>query len=623
MQKIKFSIITNSYNNPEELKRTLDSLALQTYTNFESIVKDAGSNAKTLNIIKTHPTVSTYLSQKDLGVYDGMNKALPLCTGDYVIFMNSGDTFFCPTVLEHVSEILKKHPHIEFLYGDANIINEDNTSYFKSYTNPITYENISHQAIFYKLSLFKRYGNYNLKYKIFADYDYNLRLLLTQKITPYHLNLPICNFYQGGLSSSQKYQNLQTKDRELLFNTYKNLHKTPLEKLKKIIHLNPITTLSLEQYQELNASFTKRLVYRLGDSAGFFSELNNMIFAMIWCLDNNIRFELNSKNSNLGTNGYEEYFTPFCKDTTTPFLEQVNHRYQALSPISQEQIEIYKQNNHIDFLTQDVFELFFENKDFINKTFYIPKLDLSGNAFNLAEILLSITLKPNKTTQNIISNTIKHLNLPKDYIALQIRAGDIKTEVKWRRQPLLTPKDYIKHLSSLKLKTNNLFIFTDDYRLIKTFQKKLKNYNIYHLTQKNEKGFFYQDYKNLNNKDKVSSCIKILTLTEISLNSTHFIATRTSNPSIHIYLKKNPNQRSLVDAPKLLWQTQYNELFAPSFITTKTYLLFKFLPLIKTIHNPQKSSTIIKAFNIIPIYKIKKNTHYVLSLIPILKIKPS
>ena len=198
LNNISFSIITTCYNDKTGLIRTLNSIKKQTYKNYESIVIDGGSTDGSVDIIKTSTIINRYISQKDNGVYDAMNKGINLSKNDYIIFLNSGDTFFNPYILENISNILSSNPQIKFLYGDANIIHSDLTSSFREYTKPINKSNICHQSIFYAKELFSNFGNYDLNLKIFADYDLNLRLIHTHSIIPYHINIPICfSLYLG------------------------------------------------------------------------------------------------------------------------------------------------------------------------------------------------------------------------------------------------------------------------------------------------------------------------------------------------------------------------------------------------------------------------------------------
>ena len=261
-----------------------------------------------------------------------------------------------------------------------------------------------------------------------------------------------------------------------------------------------------------------------------------------------------------------------------------------------------------------------KNKKFINKTFDIKQLEISGNSFALAKKIAQMIYKPTSKIQESINKLILDLNLPKEYISIQIRAGDIKNECSWRKQSLLNVSPYIKKIKNLNIDTKNIFVFTDDYRHIKKLKKKLKNYNIYTLCHPKEKGFNYENYIKQPIAKRQNDIIKILTNIEICKNSIHFIGTRVSNPSWFLRFIMPENNVSFVDCTRLLWQTQYNELLEHSSNSKiEKITLFKIIPLLKIIHTPNKLR--IKIFNILPIYKIKHNKHYLLGFIPFLEKK--
>ena len=256
--------------------------------------------------------------------------------------------------------------------------------------------------------------------------------------------------------------------------------------------------------------------------------------------------------------------------------------------------------------------------NFCNKTFNISSLNLTGNSFSIASHFAKAIYTLTPKTKKEIKEQIALLNLPKDYISLQIRSGDIITECNWRKQKLLTPIQYIKHLKDLKLKTQNLFIFTDDYSHIKSFKKLLPQYKIYTLCTPNETGFVYNNFTKLDEHSRHLDIIKILSNIEICKNSKHFIGTRVSNPSWFLSLIMSQQNISFIDCPRLLWQHQYDqEFFNKKQKYTLRYILFNIIPLLKITHTPTKIN--IKLFNFIPIYKIKKQKHYLLGFIPIIK----
>ena len=101
---MKYSIITVNYNNREGLKRTIESVIHQTFRDFEFIVIDGGSTDSSAEVLKAYDEhISYWVSEKDNGIYDAMNKGIRKATGDYLNFMNSGDCFYDDDVLRNVT----------------------------------------------------------------------------------------------------------------------------------------------------------------------------------------------------------------------------------------------------------------------------------------------------------------------------------------------------------------------------------------------------------------------------------------------------------------------------------------------------------------------------------------
>ena len=101
---MKYSIITVNYNNKEGLRKTIESVVRQTYRDFEFIVIDGGSTDGSTDILKEYDEqINYWVSEKDSGIYNAMNKGIKKSIGDYLIFMNSGDCFYQNDVLETVN----------------------------------------------------------------------------------------------------------------------------------------------------------------------------------------------------------------------------------------------------------------------------------------------------------------------------------------------------------------------------------------------------------------------------------------------------------------------------------------------------------------------------------------
>src|SRR6201996_5685005 len=121
----KLSIITVVFNNVRDIERTMLSVLNQTYTNVEYIVIDGASNDGTLDIIRKYRDRVKLVSEKDNGIYDAMNKGLSMATGDYVLFMNSGDEIYAK---DTVTKVFKTAEDADIYYGETEMIKDNGES---------------------------------------------------------------------------------------------------------------------------------------------------------------------------------------------------------------------------------------------------------------------------------------------------------------------------------------------------------------------------------------------------------------------------------------------------------------------------------------------------------------
>lgn len=168
---IKYTVVTVCYNAIETIEDTIRSVVEQTYEDIEYIIIDGGSTDGTCDIIKKYADRLTYwISESDNGIYDAMNKGIDVATGDYIIFMNSGDSFADKKVIEHISRHIEGNPTI--IYGDW--FERLNDSSVKKIPMPLSHLNkgmaFPHQAAFIKAEYHKCHP-YNLRYRIAGDFD--------------------------------------------------------------------------------------------------------------------------------------------------------------------------------------------------------------------------------------------------------------------------------------------------------------------------------------------------------------------------------------------------------------------------------------------------------------------
>ena len=192
------SIVTVSYNAVKDIEKTILSVLNQTYPNIEYIIIDGGSTDGTLDIIKKYEDkISYWVSEHDKGIYDAMNKGIVKANGDYLFFLGADDKVICD--FNEIVLFFKDKNTV--YYGDV-LFGEGGRRYDGEFdTNKLLDTNISHQSIFYPKICFLN-NFYNLKYKLYADYEMNIRLW--NKFKFIYINKTITIYGTEGVSSLNK-----------------------------------------------------------------------------------------------------------------------------------------------------------------------------------------------------------------------------------------------------------------------------------------------------------------------------------------------------------------------------------------------------------------------------------
>ena len=196
---MKISIITVCYNNEVGLKKTIDSVINQTYNNIEYIIIDGGSKDGTVSLVteyqKRFPII--FISEADEGIYDAMNKGVKISSGEWLNFMNAGDTFYSKNSIDQVVPFLKDE--FDIIYGNTEIIYK-NFKTIKDEPRPekLWLGRIPHQSSFIKSSTMKKYG-YNKNNKIVADLEFFMSVYYNNgKIKK--INQTISSFAKDGIT---------------------------------------------------------------------------------------------------------------------------------------------------------------------------------------------------------------------------------------------------------------------------------------------------------------------------------------------------------------------------------------------------------------------------------------
>jgi glycosyltransferase involved in cell wall biosynthesis len=224
------SIITVNYNNADGLSKTIKSILNQSFKGFEYIIIDGGSTDNSLEIIKTHKEhITHWVSEPDKGVYNAMNKGLRVATGEYVLFMNSGDYLYSSKVLEQALKNISTND--DLIYGDVVLINNElNTERVQVHpkTPSFSYfykQTICQQACFIKRDLFDRIFYFNEDYKISADWEFLIYAIYIEKVNFKKIDVIISVYDMGGISSTSKYRPIASKEREKTMDKYFPLFK--------------------------------------------------------------------------------------------------------------------------------------------------------------------------------------------------------------------------------------------------------------------------------------------------------------------------------------------------------------------------------------------------------------
>lgn len=191
------SIVTVSYNAVSTIEQTILSVINQTYSNIEYIIIDGGSTDGTVDVIKKYQDrVAFWVSEPDKGIYDAMNKGMGFASGNFLFYLGADDILFDSKVINRVSSKMETYDNV--YYGDVYINKIRKLYWGKFSSSKLAMGNICHQAIFYPQQVYQN-TKYELKYKVYADYVYNI--LIYPNVKFIYLDETISVFNYGGFSA--------------------------------------------------------------------------------------------------------------------------------------------------------------------------------------------------------------------------------------------------------------------------------------------------------------------------------------------------------------------------------------------------------------------------------------
>lgn len=203
------SIITVCLNAEETIEQTILSVIEQTYANIEYIIKDGGSTDHTLDIINKYKNRINLVKSKDKGIYDAMNQGKSQAKGDFLLFLGADDVLYDKIAIESVAAMLTKQDSI--YYGNVQFTSDGRFYAGKFNKWKWGYMNICHQAIFYPKSIYTCY-DYEEKYKLVADWAYNLNLL-NKHVDFEYMDLVVAHYNNVSGISSNRNDGLFLKER--------------------------------------------------------------------------------------------------------------------------------------------------------------------------------------------------------------------------------------------------------------------------------------------------------------------------------------------------------------------------------------------------------------------------
>ena len=283
----------------------------------------------------------------------------------------------------------------------------------------------------------------------------------------------------------------------------------------------------LERYKQLNSSFKIKLIHHFGTGQGFFSELNSLLFSVLYCLRNKLRIELYSKDASFCFgNGWSEYFELFCPEYKNDLIgKRISRGYYNLNK-GDKFLFLYKTITK-NLVSSDIY-WYCRTSWFEHSHFNIPELGINGDIRHAMKTIIPIVYRFNPKYTTIIQNMINDLNLPVNYISLHVRAGDKASE-----RQLILPQDYLNKAKEVSF-CKNVFVATDDYRIYDQLKQDNPSYTFYTLTSPSEKGYDNDTFIASSHDDIRQNLIELFASIQIILKSELFVGTYSSNPGMFV-----------------------------------------------------------------------------------------
>lgn len=206
---MKISIVTVCYNAVKTIEQTIESVLAQSYNDFEYIVVDGGSGDGTVAVLEKYKDRIRYISEKDQGIYDAMNKGVVMATGEVIGIIGADDFYPDTEVLSRVGEAFRRN-NTDSAYGDVKFVDPEDTGKVVRFWKDKDYDRANwlkgwmppHIAFYLKKSAYEKYGLYKTEFTCAGDYELMLRMLYKNELSSQYIPATLMTMRVGGTSSA-------------------------------------------------------------------------------------------------------------------------------------------------------------------------------------------------------------------------------------------------------------------------------------------------------------------------------------------------------------------------------------------------------------------------------------
>ncbi len=218
---MNITIITVCYNAEKTIRDTIESVLGQTYQNLDYLIVDGGSKDGTLAIIQEYAGRLRYVSERDRGIYDAMNKGIAMAAGEVIGTLNADDVYEDASVLERVAEVFTDST-VDACFADLVYVRQDDTSMIVRYWQSSDYRQggfrsgwvPAHPTFFTRKVVYERHGYFNLNYRIAGDFELMFRLIELNQVKTKYIPRVLVRMRLGG-ESNKSLANLVRQNREI------------------------------------------------------------------------------------------------------------------------------------------------------------------------------------------------------------------------------------------------------------------------------------------------------------------------------------------------------------------------------------------------------------------------